>query len=73
MEEPVRELCCHYLVTCVYNNVYYFEDCTIKNDVMCVTTSPGCERTRSRRKTVNVFFKMSFPVFLLIVSLKSTK
>ena len=24
MKEPIRELRCHYLVTCVYNNTIYF-------------------------------------------------
>ena len=33
MEEPIRELCCHYLVTCVCNNNSYnlgsdHEDCS---------------------------------------------
>ena len=23
MKEPIRKLRCHYLVTCVYNNVFY--------------------------------------------------
>ena len=43
MEEPIRELCCHYLVACVYNNYLYKLDNLANSTLLKSTRSAGVE------------------------------
>ena len=43
VEELIRELCCHYLVACVYNNYLYKLDNLANSTLLKSTRSAGVE------------------------------